>query len=157
MCSKSGIYVLIIAFAIINGVQSVCDSEMCNNVCNGFNMNGTCNGNECDCYSGKNCSELICDAACKVFKLDGECDDNDQCICKAELEPCEPFECQGQCLEDPRARECIIVIPVACLDYGPVRTCVCECYVWQNRPNNRFNIVHKKKTNHFVPNVVYIP
>lgn len=131
MCS-SCIFVLIFTFAVIHKAQSDCDPQMCNNVCEP--MSGICNGNSCDCSTNKKCSEmkeLTCDVFCKQFKLEGECDD-DGCICKAELGFCTPIlgDCEESCREDPRARECLWVNAIACVEYGPIETCVCECIVW---------------------------
>lgn len=146
-----------LAIITIVKMQIECDSTMCTNVCEKETSgDGTCNGNSCDCSYGKNCSamvEVTCGIACKGLDLDGECDENGQCICKAELEPCPLWDCEEQCLEDPRAVECElmfgVVTPVACLEYGPIRTCGCLCtYLVTNR---RSNSVHKKTFNYYPP------
>lgn len=132
------LFILLIGTIMLKA-QSGCDSEMCNNICNGFGMNGVCDGNYCDCSGGKDgkkCSELIdmtCNYLCEKLDLGlkGECDDNGYCVCKVKIEPCFPWECEKQCLEDPRAEECMaeggIVYPVGCFDYGKIQTCFCVC------------------------------
>lgn len=135
MYSKNtvGIFVCIIAFvAILEALD--CDPQMCSNVCGAFGLNGTCKATECDCSYDKKCSmmvDTICDVACDKLHLKGECDDDGYCICKAELEPCAISECYEQCLDDPRALECEsaggVVTPIACVEYGPLRTCGCLC------------------------------
>lgn len=155
--SYTVIFVLIFGIIAIQ-VQSECDETMCSNVCNVCHLpGGTCIGNACDCFYGKNCTEMvdmICDVACDKLELKGECDEDGHCICKAELEPCPPWDCEEQCLEDPRAAECEamwgIVTPIACLKYGPVRTCGCLCtYPEDNSPlrtsvrKNKFNYWQK--------------
>lgn len=158
MNSHTGIFVLILGIIMICNAQSECDQAMCNNVCNTFGLNGTCNGaNRCDCFQGEKCSEMVnvtCDLFCNVYKLDGECDDNGNCICKAELEVCLPFECQEQCEEDPRAEECAalggIVTAIWCLEYGPITTCGCLCEILKT--NMRLlQSESKNKLNYFVP------
>lgn len=135
--SYSGIFVLIFAIISIHKVQSECSSEgcnsdVCNDVCEHFSMNGTCVGGECCCSTAKKCIDYACDKACSLLKLKGECDDNDQCICKPELDPCSAAECEGPCIEDAPPG-CLIVLPDFCLDYGPIRTCSCICITWFNQ------------------------
>ncbi|KAJ6642805.1 hypothetical protein Bhyg_07759 [Pseudolycoriella hygida] len=127
---------LVLIFAIIEILQAQnhCDDTMCNDVCGEAGMNGTCKANnECDCHYDKKCSMLIdktCDLICKEMKFNGECDENGYCVCKAELEVCDPEDCQEPCEEDPRANECIFVIPDFCMEYGPVKACSCICVTW---------------------------
>lgn len=128
-----GRFVCIVAVvAILEALE--CNQEICSNACGVWNLNGTCKGNECYCSYGKKCSamiETICEVACDQLDLSGECNDDGYCVCKAELEPCEIFECEEQCLADPRAIECEalggVVTPTACIEYGPIRTCLCLC------------------------------
>lgn len=124
-----------IVIIAIDKVQSRCDSEVCNEVCHEWTLNGTCVGDECDCSTDTKCIDLACDKACDLFDLhlEGECNDYGYCTCKPKLEPCLPTECQTQCEEDPRALECLYVVADFCLWYGPVRTCGCICYTWYNR------------------------
>lgn len=142
----AGIFLLIITIIPIHRAQIVCDSTMCNNVCtlDGHMSSGTCVGNTCECSSGKKCSgldDVVCVAVCKSAKLKGHCADG-QCICRAELEPCGVNKCSAQCLNDPRARECIlagcVVIPLFCLKYGPTQTCGCLCQCPYAEINKQF-------------------
>lgn len=148
---RTTIFVLIFAMIHILNAQNSCDQTLCNDVCEEQNMSGECNGNnECDCSDGKKCSEMetvTCWAACKATKLNlnGECRD-DQCICKAELEICPPWECQENCMDDPRAKDCWFVTADFCTKYGPVTTCVCTCYVWAE---NRDQLDGVHNFNHF--------
>lgn len=150
-----GIFVFIFAIIKIqNALQ--CDQTMCSNICqSAFHMNGTCKGNECDCSDGEKCSVMVektCEYVCDKLKLKGECDENGYCICKAELEFCAPWDCEEQCLEDPRAKECElaggVVTPIACMKYAWIKTCGCLC----TRPagNNRSYSVDKNPFNHFL-------
>lgn len=141
------IFTLIFAIIAINKVQSGCDSEMCNEVCHAWSLNGTCVGDECDCSTNKECIDLACDKVCDLFDLhlEGECNDYNQCICKPKLEPCAPPECQLQCEEDPRVSSCMAVLADFCLWYGPIRTCGCICYQWPWLSRfNRFVPAEKK-------------
>lgn len=160
--SHTGLFLIILAIIAIAKAQTDCDATMCSNVCKKETSgDGTCNGNSCDCSYGKKCSALVdvtCGIACKVFKMDGECDENDQCICKAELEPCPVWDCEEQCLEDPRAWECElafgVVTPVACLEYGPIRTCGCLCtYLLANSRLAKIGENHNSTFNYFLPSV----
>lgn len=72
--------------------------------------------------------EVACDVACKALDMDGECDDNDNCVCKATPEFCNPLDCYESCLSDPRAIGCILVVPDWCVSYGPFKFCGCICY-----------------------------
>lgn len=148
----SFIEIVLLIFAIFSAckAQTECNQEMCDNMCKGWNMaGGNCNGNECDCSYGKNCSamvDLVCDKACEVLKLKGECE-NDQCICEAELKGCWPWECEEQCEDDIRAKECEaswgIVIPIWCVEYGPARGCGCLCQHWA-KPGSKSSFVSMK-------------
>lgn len=142
---------LIFSIIEMHKAQSTCDQTMCEHVCEGFNMHGTCKGNECDCSKNEKCVALIektCEYLCNKLELKGVCDANGYCICKAELEICYPWKCQEQCLEDPRAMACEaaggVVTAIGCLKYGPVRTCLCQCTLMEN--NSRLN-----KFNYFLP------
>lgn len=134
------IIVLIFAIFEIQTAQSRCDSEVCDNVCHNWSMNGTCVGDDCRCSTDKPCLDFVCDKVCDVLDLhlEGECDDNGMCTCKPKLDPCAPTECQEQCEEDPRAKYCIFVVADFCLWYGPIRTCGCICYQWYNQPFKYF-------------------
>ncbi len=128
--------IFVLGFVMIHSLyaHNSCNQTLCSNVCEEQNMSGRCNGNnECDCSYGKNCSAMetvTCWAACEATKLNlkGECCD-DQCICKAELKVCPPWKCQEQCNNDPRAKDCLYVTADFCMEYGPIRTCVCTRYV----------------------------
>lgn len=145
MSSKiSFIIISMLVFAIFGvlKVESECDEGMCNDACQSKNLNGKCNGNdECDCSNGEKCSDMVeiaCGYFCDKLELDGECDENGFCVCKAELKPCFPTECEEQCLDDPRAKECVLVVPFSCMKYGPFQACVCICY------QSQLTSVHKK-------------
>lgn len=85
-------------------------------------------GNDCECLSGKSL-EVACDAICNVTKLKGEYEDN-QCICKAELELCGLDECIELSRENAPP-ECIFLEPFLCMEYGPLFTEYdCICYTW---------------------------
>lgn len=129
--SRTGIF-LVILFTVstIYKVQSECNPTFCSGVCikKGFPA-GNCNGDSCDCSFGKKCSimKIACAAVCKKEGWEGLCID-DFCICRPPLKVCPPWNCTEQCLDDPRAKGCILVIPIACMTYGDMRTCICNCY-----------------------------
>lgn len=166
--SQTGLFLLILAIIAIAKAQTDCDATMCSNVCKKeARGDGTCNGNSCDCLYSKKCSELwymSCELACKGFNMDGGCNENDQCICKAELNPCPAWHCMEQCVQDPRAWECEFteasigaVQPVACLEYGPIQTCGCLCtYLVANSNQTLVKGGHHNSTfNYFLPSQVY--
>lgn len=134
--SYTVIFTLLFAIVVISKASD-CDPEMCNNVCQIVKFNGTCEGNECYCSFDKSCLDVVCDYVCEHlaedWHLKGECDANDMCRCKAELEVCSVWDCEAQCMADPRGEECIaeggILTPDFCLDYGPIRTCGCLCTI----------------------------
>ncbi|KAL3285286.1 hypothetical protein HHI36_019396 [Cryptolaemus montrouzieri] len=101
-------------------------------MCQYVKLNGTCNSDgHCTCSMGTTCSTMgeTCNLACKAVDMDGECDEiTDICKCSAVPEICSPTECQESCQEDPRAKQCILVVAVGCLEYGPARFCECVCY-----------------------------
>lgn len=151
----AGIFVLLFAIIAIHEAQSQCNGAMCETICNELDSGtGICVGNECDCSSGKKCSEMIdvaCDAICDKIKLQGKCDDNGICTCTAKLVPCFPWECQTQCLDDPRAAECEalggFVTAVGCLKYGWIRTCGCLCTLF----GTNTSFYEAKYNNYFLP------
>lgn len=51
---------------------------------------------------------------------------------------CPPSECQRQCEEDPRAKNCVLVVADFCIRYGPNRQCGCICYHWFAQLNGYF-------------------
>lgn len=140
--SYTVLFVLLSAM-LVTCAKGQCDADTCNAVCQSFDLNGTCRGNECDCSLDKNCLDVVCDTACGVFDLKGECDDNDRCFCKAELEMCKSdnwIDCENGCVEHAPP-ECIFVHAGACLKYGPVLTCGCICYTWLNK----FQFISKRQ------------
>lgn len=128
-------FTLIFAIIVTSNAQNQCNSEVCNNICQAGGLNGTCQGNDCDCSFNKSCLDVVCDFVCDQLDLglEGECDDNNFCICKAKLEVCPTWDCEEQCLEDIRAEECIaeggVVTPDWCLDYAKIQTCGCLCTI----------------------------
>lgn len=156
----TGIFMLFLTICTICYAQNQCDPTMCDNVCESWGLEGTCDGTDrCDCSLGEPCSALVnttCDLLCKTVELDGECDDDGNCICKAELEVCLPTECEEQCQEDPRTEECEaaggFVTPIWCLEYGPIKTCGCLCTLLDTKGQFlNTNSGPKNKLNYFVP------
>lgn len=143
--------IILLIFALFAACKAeLCNQELCDNACKGWDMTGgNCNGNECDCFFGKKCSEMVdfvCDKACEVFKLKGKCE-NDQCICEAELKPCWPWENEKQCAEDPRCTGCVVT-PMWCVKYGPVQGCgcLCECPYTPTNNSSFVSMIAKKST-----------
>lgn len=140
--SYTGIIVLIFAIIATCKVRSACDTDICNDACNRCGMNGgTCKGNDCECSSGKSCLDVVCDAICSVAELTGECENN-QCICKAEIEPCGLDECVEPCIQNAPPG-CIFVEPLSCMKFGPITSCGCLCWEY-NKSNYIFSAKAKK-------------
>lgn len=157
--SHSIVLILVFATIAIYKVQSECDQQMCTNICQerGFPA-GNCNGNSCDCSYSKKCSEMVkftCQIFCKRYDMVGVCLQNDFCFCRASIKLCVPTECTQQCLNDGRAAECMatggVVIPVGCVKYADIRTCVCMCQ--RLATDISFNSVHETAIELFRYNV----
>lgn len=144
--SYTVIFVTLCTIINIHEAQSECDLTTCNDICKGFDMKGTCEGNYCDCLTGKNCSALIevtCDYVCEKldFGLKGECEE-DRCICKAETKNCPAWDCEKQCLDDPKSTSCEeaggFVTPFACVKYAIIQTYICLCILPESNMKKLF-------------------